>query len=248
MRKGMTWIWSASMAVSLLSVTLAAEGVQWGYSGAVGPDKWSALDPSFALCAAGRNQSPIDLTGMIEAELERATFTYIPGTKEILHNGHTVQVNYAPGSSLTVSRRSFELAQFHFHAPSENRIEGESFPLEAQLVHRDADGNLAVIAVLFREGVPNAVLAKLWKSFPDREGIRQPLGTPLDASGLLPAKRDYFRFNGSLTTPPCSEGVIWLVMKDRMTASKEQIARLTTALEFANNRPVQPLNARAVLQ
>lgn len=234
--------------MALLSVAHAAGDVRWGYSGAIGPGSWGALDPSFGMCAAGRNQSPIDLTGMLETELERATFTYRPGTQEILHHGVSVRVLYAPGSSLTLANRSFELVQLQFHAPGENRIEGEEFPLEVQLLHQDAGGNLAVVAVLFREGVPNAMLEKLWKSLPDQEGVKQPLGTPLDASGLLPAKRDYYRFNGSLTTPPCSEGVLWLVMKDRLTASKEQIARLATALGMANNRPLQPLNARTVLK
>jgi carbonic anhydrase len=194
------------------------------------------------------NQSPIDLTGLIEAELAPVQFDYKPGGSEVLNNGHTVQVTYAPGSKITLDGREFELKQFHFHAPSENHIEGRSYPMEGHLVHADKDGNLAVVAVMFEEGAANAALTTSWAEMPEKAGQKRRIAEPVSAEGLLPANRDYYRFNGSLTTPPCSEGVRWLVMKDPVTASKEQIERFAHVMHHPNNRPVQPINARTVLQ
>jgi carbonic anhydrase len=200
------------------------------------------------MCALGRNQSPIDLAGFVEADLKPLKLVYRPGAVDIVNNGHTVQVNYAPGSTLDVNGRSFELKQFHFHAPSENRIAGRQFPLEAHLVHADKEGNLAVVAVMFQAGATNALLAKLWEKLPAKAGEKAGLPAGLDVALFLPADRDYYRFNGSLTTPPCSEGVWWLVMKKPASASAAQIDQFTRAIGFANNRPVQPVNARPVLR
>lgn len=196
----------------------------------------------------GRNQSPIDLAGFVEADLKPLKLSYKPGAADIVNNGHTVQIGYAPGSTVTVDGHTFELKQFHFHAPSENHISGKSFPLEGHLVHEDKDGNLAVVAVMYREGTANALLTKLWSAIPAKEGEKAALPAGLDVGQLLPANRDYFRFNGSLTTPPCSEGVWWLVMKAQATVSKAQVEQFSKALGFANNRPIQPVNARPVLQ
>ncbi|MDX1374174.1 MAG: carbonic anhydrase family protein [Burkholderiales bacterium] len=220
----------------------------WGYTGESGPEHWSKLDAKFAMCGLGRNQSPVDLRGFVEAELKPLKLAYKAGAADIVNNGHTVQVNYAPGSRLTVNGRSFELKQFHFHAPSENHISGKPYALEAHLVHADKDGNLAVVAVMFNEGKANALLSRLWEKMPAQAGGKAELPAGLSVTGILPAKRGYYRFNGSLTTPPCSEGVWWLVMKNPMSASKAQIGQFSKTLGFANNRPVQPLNARAVLR
>jgi carbonic anhydrase len=225
----------------------AAAGAHWGYTGAEGPENWSKLSPKYSACS-GMNQSPIDLTGLIEADLAPVQFDYKPGGSEVLNNGHTVQVTYAPGSKITLDGREFELKQFHFHAPSENHIEGRSYPMEGHLVHADKDGNLAVVAVMFEEGAANAALTTSWAEMPEKAGQKRRIAEPVSAEGLLPANRDYYRFNGSLTTPPCSEGVRWLVMKDPVTASKEQIERFAHVMHHPNNRPVQPINARAVLQ
>ena len=232
-------------AAAVLSTPAHAQ--HWGYAGEAGPDNWSKLDPKFVLCAIGRNQSPIDLAGLVEADLSPLAFDYRSGASEIVNNGHTVQVNFAPGSSLKVSGRTFELKQFHFHAPSENRIAGKQYPLEAHLVHADTDGNLAVVAVMFDSGTANRVLAKLWPSMPAKDAKAQlPPGT--NAASLLPSNRDYYRFNGSLTTPPCSEGVWWLVMKHSASVSKAQVDAFAKTIGFANNRPLQAVNARVVLK
>jgi len=225
----------------------SATGAHWGYSGAEGPENWVRLSPDYSACS-GKNQSPIDLTGLVEADLEPIQFAYEAGGGEILNNGHTVQVNCAPGSTIEVDGHVFELNQFHFHVPSENRIEGKSFPMEAHLVHRDKDGNLAVVAVMLGEGAPNPALEAAWAKMPAKEGDKHALTEAVSAESLLPANRDHYRFNGSLTTPPCTEGVWWLVMKQPVSASKEQIERFANVMHHANNRPLQPVNARPVLQ
>jgi carbonic anhydrase len=219
----------------------------WGYDGEAGPQNWGK-DAKYALCASGKNQSPIDLKGFVEADLKALKLDYKAGVADVVNNGHTVQINYAPGSSLTVDGGAFELKQFHFHSPSENKINGKQFPLEGHLVHADKDGNLAVVAVMFQNGDANALLTKLWEKLPSKAGEKSALPTGLSVMQLLPKERDYYRFNGSLTTPPCSEGVRWFVMKKPATASKTQVEQFSKTLGFANNRPVQPTNARTVLR
>lgn len=231
----------------LSSTAFSAEGVHWEYSGEAGPDNWAKLSPEFSACA-GKNQSPINLTGFIEAELDPITFNYKAGSSEILNNGHTVQVNAVPGSSITIDGVQFELKQFHFHAPSENLIDGKSYPLEAHLVHADKNGNLAVVAVMFTEGEKNRALEKAWGQMPQEAGGKQMLASSISPLEILPPHRNYYRFNGSLTTPPCSEGVRWLVIKHTASASKEQIEKFAHVMHHPNNRPVQPVNARPVLK
>lgn len=241
---------SRSLLIAAVAIiwNTTALAQHWGYSGEAAPENWSKLDPKFAVCGIGRNQSPIDLTGFVEAELKPLKLEYKAGASDIVNNGHTVQIDYAPGSALTVDGRRFELKQFHFHSPSENRIGGKQFPLEGHFVHADKDGNLAVVAVMFREGAANPFLAKLWEKMPAKAGEKAALPAGLSAASLLPADRDYYRFNGSLTTPPCSEGVWWLVIKKTATVSKAQVEQFAKAVGFANNRPVQPVNARPVLR
>ncbi|MCZ7565770.1 MAG: carbonic anhydrase family protein [Burkholderiales bacterium] len=225
-----------------------AAAQHWGYSGEAGPQHWAKIDAKYAMCGLGRNQSPIDLDGFVEADLQALKLGYKAGAAEIVNNGHTIQVNYAQGSMLTVNGRSFELKQFHFHAPSENRVGGKRFPLEGHLVHADSQGTLAVVAVMFQEGAANPLLAKLWQKMPAKAGGKAALPDGLSVAQLLPADRDYYRFNGSLTTPPCSEGVWWLVMKQPVSVSKAQVEKFSKTLGFANNRPTQPINARTVLK
>lgn len=236
------------VALAAMCMSGAANAQHWGYKGEAGPENWGKLDAKFGMCATGRNQSPIDLAGFIEAELKPLAFAYKAGAADIINNGHTVQIDYAPGSTLTVEGRTFELKQFHFHAPSENRIGGKSFPLEGHLVHADKEGNLAVVAVMFVEGAANPLLGKLWGAMPAKPGEKAALPQGLSATGLLPANREHYRFNGSLTTPPCSEGVWWLVMKHHPTVSKAQVEQFSNTLGFANNRPIQPVFARPVLR
>ena len=236
----------AGLMMATASV-IQAGTVHWGYTGDSGPRNWATLSPEFSDCS-GKNQSPIDLAGFVEAELPPLTFHYRKGSTEVVNNGHTVQVNQASGSSLEADGKKFELKQFHFHSPSENLIDGKSYPMEAHLVHADDKGNLAVVAVMFVEGESNPTLAKVWKEMPEKAGEKRELPAGISAEGILPADRDYYRFNGSLTTPPCSEGVRWLVMKKPVSASAEQIQAFVHVMHHPNNRPVQPVNARPVLK
>ncbi|MGD2015446.1 MAG: carbonic anhydrase family protein [Desulfobacterales bacterium] len=221
---------------------------QWGYSGAEGPEHWGKLDPKFSACSAGKNQSPINLTDFIESDLKPVSIQYEAGGNEIINNRHTIMVRFAPGSKISIDGHEFELRQYHFHAPSENHINGKSYPMEAHLVHVDQNKNLAVIAVMFEEGQANQSLADVWSHMPEKGGERRSLPSAISAEGILPSNRDYYRFNGSLTTPPCSEGVWWLVMTEAVTASKEQIDKFAQVMGHPNNRPLQPLNARPVLK
>lgn len=246
MKKQMTGL-AFSVLIAASGWAAASGAVHWTYSGEEGPGNWARLTPEFGACD-GRNQSPVNLTGFIEADLAPIGVAYQAGGSEILNNGHTVQVNYGAGSGIEVDGIHFELKQFHFHAPSENHIDGVSYPMEAHLVHADKDGHLAVIAVMFEEGEENAALAEIWPSMPAIAGNKQALSSSFDAAKLLPENRDYYRFNGSLTTPPCTEGVRWLVMKTPVSASKDQLEAFTHVMHHPNNRPVQPVNARVILK
>jgi len=182
--------------ILLLCPAVFAATVHWEYSGEAGPAQWARLTPEFGQCA-GSNQSPVNLTALVEAELAPLQFHYQAGGKTLVNNGHTVQVNYAPGSTLQLDGMAFELKQFHFHAPSENLIEGKSYPLEGHLVHANGKGELAVVAVMFEAGRANAALSQAWQALPTKVGETRALKAPLSAELLLPARRDYYRFSGS---------------------------------------------------
>ncbi len=225
----------------------AANKTHWGYEGEAGPEHWAQLSPEFADCA-GKNQSPVDLKDFVEAKLPPVRINY-QSAREVVNNGHTIRVNYAgDGGNLVIDGQTFKLLQFHFHAPSENHISGKSFAMEAHLVHVNDQGELAVVAVMFEEGRENAELEKIWKAMPKHAGDKNPLPAGARAYQLLPANQDYYRFNGSLTTPPCTEGVRWLVMKNPITASAKQIKEFEHVMHHPNNRPIQSLNARMVLK
>lgn len=243
------YILSSVFAGLLVSVNLAASEMQhWGYAGAEGPDHWGELSPDYASCSNGLNQSPIDLTGMVDANLPEISIRYTTSGEVVVNNGHTIKVEYQPGSEISVNGQTFELKQFHFHSPSENTVEGESFPMEAHFVHADKDGNLAVIAVMYKLGEQNAELAKAWAGMPQKAGDKAKLSSAVNADALLPKERGYYRFNGSLTTPPCTEGVQWYVMKTVESLSQEQLDQFVKVMKHDNNRPVQPINARVVIE
>ena len=191
-----------------LSVNVYCEGkVHWSYSGKTGPSHWGDLDKSFEMCSKGKNQSPIDLKNFVDVDLKPIKFNYSSVAKDIVNNGHTIQVDFKKGSKITIDNIDFRLLQFHFHTPSENHIKGKEFPMEAHLVHVDKKGNIAVVAVMFKVGKANPLLAALWKQMPEKEGQMHYLSKPARANGILPNNKDYYRFNGSLTTPPGTEGV-----------------------------------------
>ncbi len=215
----------------------------WGYEGTHGPSHWGALDPGFAACSDGREQSPIDLAGAERREQSEIVFDYAPSPISILNNGHTIQVDYAPGSGIVLDGVRYELAQFHLHHESEHTVEGAPFPLELHLVHVGADGALAVVGVFLEEGAPNRALASVWSGFPETPAPARTAPGMVDAAALLPAERTTWRYPGSLTTPPCSEGVSWLVMTEPVSVSREQVEAFRRIVPM-NARPPQPLHQR----
>ncbi|MCE4555897.1 carbonic anhydrase [Roseateles cellulosilyticus] len=220
----------------------------WSYGGATGPAQWASVDEKFGTCAIGQTQSPIDIrTADVQtAALPAINFDYKPTPLKIIDNGHTVQVNVAPGSSITVGDSRYELLQFHFHKPSEERINGKAYPLVAHLVHRSDAGQLAVVAVLLDKGARHPLIQAVFDNLPKTREQETPVpGIGIDLSALLPENRAYYNFAGSLTTPPCSEGVNWFVLKTPVQVSAEQIGRFGRAYAM-NARPVQPLNGRVI--
>lgn len=221
--------------------------LHWAYGGEGGPDNWGKIKSEYEVCAKGTRQSPIDIKEGARLELEAIRFDYKPSPLRIVDNGHTVQVNYLEGSSITVAGERYDLKQFHFHKPAEERIDGRSFALVAHLVHQSVEGRLAVVAVLFdmREQ-DNAFLRGLWPHLP-LEPKREVFDSAvtIDVNQLLPESRTYFTYMGSLTTPPCSEGVRWIVLKTPVEISPKQVA-VFGRLYMANARPIQPSNGRLI--
>ena len=222
-----------------------AHAAHWGYEGEGGPASWGAMKPEFAKCASGTRQSPIDIREGIKVQLDLVPFDYKPSAFRVIDNGHTVQVNVAPGNSIEVMGRRYELAQFHFHRPSEERIDGRQFDMVVHLVHKDPEGRLAVVAVLLERGSAQPVVQKIWNNLPLEKGEEVPARDTLDLGALLPSERSYFTYMGSLTTPPCSEGVLWMVMKQPVAISPEQIG-IFARLYPMNARPIQSAAGRLI--
>ncbi|MCW8929755.1 MAG: carbonic anhydrase family protein [Gammaproteobacteria bacterium] len=222
---------------------------KWSYSGATGPSHWGDLSPEFGLCKQGKNQSPIDISTAIDAKLPPVKFDYAMLVPEnIVNTGHSIQVNVRSGGSIKVNDDEFFLKQFHFHSPSENMIDHVSYPLEAHFVHANEKGDLAVVAVLYQPGaMDNLALNALIKHLPMKTGDSNRLSaTDTQLFERKKSVKNYFNYNGSLTTPPCTEGVRWLVMQSRPGLSERQLLAFQKALKQPNNRRVQPLNARIV--
>ena len=219
----------------------------WGYSGAEGPDHWAELSPDFATCQTGQRQSPIDIVGARPAELAPIHFDYKLSPLKIINNGHTIQINYEPGSSITVNGTALPLVQFHFHHVSENEINGKKYDMELHFVHMDsAAGRAAVVAVFIKSGAENAMLRDLWSHIPREAGKEVELKkVVINAADLLPADQNYYVFDGSLTIPACKEGIRWFVMKTPIEASPAQIAAFAK-LYPTNARPIQPTNGREI--
>ncbi len=217
----------------------------WSYEGETGPANWGKINSDWAKCGSGNRQSPIDLRDGMKVDLEQITFDYRPSGFNVVDNGHTIQVAVGLGNYITVQNRTYELIQFHFHRPSEERINGKGTEMVAHLVHKDAEGKLAVVAVLLQRGLPNSMIQTVWNNLPLEKHDTVTPSVALDVSEILPERREYFTFMGSLTTPPCSEGVLWLVMKNPMPASPAQMA-LFSRLYPLNARPTQAGGGRVI--
>jgi carbonic anhydrase len=238
----------ATFAIAATSAH-AAHPAHWSYSGATDAAHWAALDEGFKTCKLGQEQSPIDIvtrSAEKSADAKPIKFAYAAGAAEVVNNGHTIQVNLPAGGTVSLGGTEYKLLQFHFHTPSEEKFDGKSYPLVAHLVHRDAQGHLAVVAVLFKVGHENAALKPVFAHLPAKEGQTVKIDGAFDAAQLLPAARGYYAFAGSLTTPPCSEDVRWQVLKTPVELSSAQLASFRK-LYAMNARPVQPLNGRKVL-
>jgi carbonic anhydrase len=217
----------------------------WSYEGVNGPANWGKINADWIKCGNGNRQSPIDIRNGIKVELEQISFDYSPTNFSVVDNGHTVQVTVGGGNYVTVMNRMYELQQFHFHRPSEERINGRNFEMVVHLVHKDAEGRLAVIAVLVERGKAQSLIQTVWNNLPlEKNDVISPT-IVMDVSELLPTRRDYFTYMGSLTTPPCSENVLWMVMKEPVQASAAQMA-LFSRLYPLNARPVQSTAGRMI--
>jgi carbonic anhydrase len=224
-----------------------AADAHWTYQGAEGVDKWGDLDAASRVCAIGAQQSPVDIGDTFKAKLDPLKMSWAKRADTIVNNGHTIQVNIAEGSTLAVGTRNYKLLQFHFHRPSEHLIGGKNFPMEAHFVHADAAGGLAVVGVLITTGKPNAVFNRVVSTMPATEGPPIKADPAIDPNGLLPSKTDYYRYSGSLTTPPCSETVDWLLLTDPVQVADADIASFAKLYPM-NARPAQKANRRFVMQ
>lgn len=240
-----------AFAVLLGSAAHASGGGHhhWSYEGAhQGPAHWGELDPAFEACAKGGSQSPIDISNTVKAELASLNFEYGKTTEPtIVNNGHTVQVNVPAGSQLKVGDQTYGLLQFHFHTPSEETIKGKHTAMVAHFVHKNAAGQLGVVSVLMQPGpmAKNPAYAPVFDHLPRPNEKISVEGLELDLAAMLPSDKGYYSFDGSLTTPPCSESVSWMVLKRPVALGNDQI-KAFRRLFNANARPVQPLNGRIV--
>jgi carbonic anhydrase len=228
------------------SAGFAAEDTHWSYEGATGPDHWGDIDAASKVCSVGSQQSPIDIAHTIRAQLPPLKITWRRSAATIVNNGHTIQLNTAPGSMLAVGKDRYALLQYHFHHPSEHTIAGKHYPMEAHFVHRNAAGGLAVIGVLMTAGKRNAAFNKIVASMPMHAGEPVKADAAINPNTLLPARRGYYRYAGSLTTPPCSEVVNWLLLREPLAVAKADIEAFAKLYPM-NARPAQKDNRRFVL-
>lgn len=217
----------------------------WGYTGKHGASHWGDLSTMYETCKAGMKQSPIDISQYLQEDIPALNFTYNPVPLEVLNNGHTVQVNYAAGSTLSSADKTFNLLQFHFHTPSEHYIDGAPYPMEVHFVHKAEDGTRGIVGVMMKVGKHNPIIEGIWQNVPPAGETKAVESVKLSAADLLPANKQYYKYEGSLATPPCSEGVQWHVMKDPIEISAEQL-KAFQAVFPVNARPIQSLNDRVI--
>ena len=239
---------TAGVAILPLS-SIAADPSSWSYAGATGPAKWGKLSKEFAVCEKGTMQSPIDIADkdVRKGDLPALLFNYKPSPLRVVDDGRTIQVNYAPDSWVTVNGKRYELVSIDFHKPSEMKVNGKGHEMAAHLVHKDKDGKIAILAVMFDPGTENPVLKSIWSNLPASKGKENAVdGVTINAFGLLPKAKEYYMYTGSLTTPPCTEGVMWYMLKNPVQVSPDQIARFGRLYPM-NARPLQPRNDRDIV-
>lgn len=233
---------------SLRGAIAGESGSTWGYIGEGNPENWGNLSSTYSACKAGLEQSPIDLAGGIGAEVPNLEIKYNAIPLKILNNGHTIQVNASPGNSIMLEGEEYSLLQFHFHHPSEHTVDGKEYPMEVHFVHQNAKGELAVLGVFFTEGQENRAFMPVWKAMPTEKTSEQSIrDVQVNLTQMLPSDRDSYRYFGSLTTPPCSEIVRWIVFETPLELSSTQIEQFRQIFPL-NARPTQPLNRRYLLR
>lgn len=229
------------------SGVFAAEGAHWSYEGPDGPENWGEHNAASRVCAVGTQQSPIDIEAPIRAELAPLRIDWAKSADTIVNNGHTIQLSAGADSILVVGDDRYRLVQFHFHRPSEHLIDGKGFPMEAHFVHQHTGGGLAVVGVMMTAGAPNAAFNKVVATMPDKEGPAVKADPAIDPNGFLPSGLAYYRYAGSLTTPPCAETVQWFVLTQPVEVAEMDINGFAK-LYAMNARPVQKDNRRFVLR
>ena len=236
------------LALAACTLPMHVHAAHWNYQhGPDGPSHWAELDPQFETCAKGKSQSPVDIRHATPADLAPLQFHYSSAAPTLGNNGHTIQINLPAGQTLTVGEKTYELLQFHFHTPSEEALKGKRFAMVAHFVHKSASGELGVIGVLIQEGKTNAAFAPVFAHLP-RKGEKISVDDlSLDLAAMLPQEKGYYAYAGSLTTPPCSEGVNWMVLKTPIELGAQQI-KAFRQLFNANARALQPLNGRVILE
>jgi carbonic anhydrase len=237
---------SLALSTGSLLIHPTAFAESWGYTGDTQPENWSTLSPDFQACKNGKEQSPVDLPDAVDLGSKDLAIDYKTSPLVLVNNGLTLRADYAPGSTITLDGQPYDLIQFHFHTPSEHLIAEKPYAMELHLVHRNQAGALAVIGLFIEAGKQNPIVQKIWDVMPDQPNTEKAVRELLvNADRLLPKNRSFYRYQGSLTTPPCSEGVAWIVMREPIALSSKQIARFQQLFDH-NARPVQPMNQRSL--
>lgn len=248
---------------SLIKVAVAAQEIaqrkdsqsHWGYEPGNGPSSWGKLNRDWSLCAEGKQQSPVDLSGARQKKTDEMKLEFPTANLKVVHqthvldaldNGHTIQINYDGGETLEIGNHRFALRQYHFHSPSEHTVNGRHYPMEMHMVHVSADKKLAVIGVFIEQGRHNEAFDRIWSNLPTQTGQEVHIeNVQVDIDHILPENKATYRYRGSLTTPPCSEGVGWFVYVEPIELSRDQIEAFQKIFH-GNNRPTQPMNDRSL--
>jgi carbonic anhydrase len=236
------------MATVAVAQTAAQTTTPWDYEGKRGSLNWGKLDPGFKACSKGHEQAPLDIRNAhLNKALQPIEFHYIAGAVRLENDGHTVAVHVDPGSYIVAGGVRYELIGYDFHHPSESAVRGKLTDMEVHLTHRSADGKLAVVSVRLNEDVgnPSGVLATLWPHLPTKAGASEKVTEMVNPGGFLPADRGYWTYQGSLTTPPCTEGVRWFVFEQELSISRDQL-RAFANLFKVNTRPLQDAHGRRI--
>jgi carbonic anhydrase len=238
----------AAVFISLAGLSAAQTAADWNYYGKTGPLGWGKLDPSFKACSDGREQSPLDIRKThLNKSLQPIEFHYLTGTETVENNGRTIVVHVNPGSYIVANGTRYDLVQYEFRHPSEEAVKGKLTDMSVQFLHKSAEGKLAIISVrmVMNQDAPNAILATLFADLPHKQGETEKIKELVNPGGLLPGNRSYWTYMGSLTTPPCTEGVRWFVMKQPITLSQTQLMKYTWMFHV-NTRPFQDANGRKI--